>query len=91
MKVLFEVTFALLSSAVRVTERERDSYPVFRNKSLSSSHLFMLKHPWENPNNPPAFFENGTHGCPKFGMPYTTWSCKEPPTLILRGLKAETK
>ena len=45
-------------------------------------------HPWENPKRPLETFVNGSHDDPKFGVPYNTWSCKEPPTLIRSGLKA---
>lgn len=70
------------------TTGEGRPYPVSIKILLIASHLSMVMHPWENPNRPLELFENGVHGDPKFGVPYTTWSCKEPPSLIRRGLKA---
>ena len=49
----------------------------------------MLKQALEKPNKPPLILEKGRHGYSKLGMPYTTWSCKEPPTRIRKRSKAE--
>lgn len=65
-----------------------NSHPVSLKKWFSSSHLFICKHPFENPNNPPFIFWNGWQGAFKFPTSYSTWSCKEPPTLILKGFRA---
>lgn len=66
------------------------TYPVDLKNWLSSSHLFICKHPCENPNKPPSIFLNGWQGVFRFPISYNTWSCNEPPILILNGLKAIT-
>lgn len=72
----------------KTTIRMLNSHPVLSKKLFSSSHLFICKHPFENPNNPPFIFWNGWQGDFKLPTSYSNWSCKEPPTLILKGLRA---
>lgn len=48
----------------------------------------MGRQPLENPNSPPFNFVNGRQGPEWLPTLYTTWSCKEPPTRILKRLKA---
>jgi hypothetical protein len=64
------------------------SHPVLLNKWFSSSHRFICKQPFEKPKSPPFIFLNGWQGAFKLSTSYNTWSCKEPPILILKFLKA---
>lgn len=49
--------------------KEIISYPVFLKKVFTSSHLCILKHPFENPNNPPFCFLNGWQEDVEFPTP----------------------
>jgi len=69
-------------------KRENWFYPAFWKKLLSSSHLYMGKHPPVKPNISLAFKTKGVQGCRLSSLPYMSLSCKVPPNLIFKDEKA---
>lgn len=73
-----------------IRQKRHTTYPVLLNNWFNSSHLCMCKHPFEKPNNPSFIFLNGWQGAFRSPTSYNTWSCNEPPILILKLWKAIT-
>lgn len=68
---------------------DRCTHPVWLKKVFNWSHLSIERHPLENPNKPSSFLKKPGQLLTSPTL-YTTLSCNEPPTLILKGLNAES-